>query len=93
MADKQASDVKGAVREALSVVDGVLVAVDAVSGPEVQTEKMWEEAEAQELPRIVVLTRTDRERASLDRTLEALHTSFGRGIVPIQFPITALSVP
>jgi elongation factor G len=74
-------------RAALSVVDAVLVAVDAVSGPEVQTEKMWEEAEAQALPRIVVLTRTDRERASLDRTLEALQTSFGRAIVPIQFPI------
>jgi len=74
-------------RAALSVVDAVLVAVDAVSGPEVQTEKMWEEAEAQALPRLVVLTRTDRERASLDRTLEALQTSFGRAIVPIQFPI------
>jgi elongation factor G len=74
-------------RAALRVVDGVLVAIDAVSGPEVQTEKMWEEAEAQELPRIVVLTRVDRERASLDRTLEALHSSFGRSIVPIQFPI------
>jgi len=48
---------------------------------------MWEEAEAQELPRIVVLTRTDRERASLDRTLEALQTSFGRMIIPIQLPI------
>jgi len=74
-------------RAALSVVDGVLVAVDGVSGPEVQTEKMWEEAEAQELPRIVVLTRTDRERASLDRTLEALQTSFGRAIIPIQLPV------
>ena len=74
-------------RAALRVADGVLVAVDAVSGPEVQTEKMWEEAEAQELPRIVVLTRADRERASLDRTLEALHTSFGRAIIPIQLPI------
>jgi elongation factor G len=74
-------------RAALRVVDGILVAVDAVSGPEVQTEKMWEEADAQELPRIVVLTRTDRERASLDRTLEALHASFGRTIIPIQLPI------
>jgi elongation factor G len=74
-------------RAALRVVDGVLVAVDGVSGPEVQTEKMWEEADAQELPRIVVLTRADRERASLERTLEALHTSFGRAIIPIQLPI------
>jgi len=46
-----------------------------------------EEADAQELPRIVVLTRCDRERASLDRTLEALQTSFGRTIIPIQLPI------
>lgn len=74
-------------RAALRVVDGVLVAIDAVSGPEVQTEKMWEEADAQELPRLVVLTRTDRERASLERTLEALQNSFGRGIIPIQLPI------
>jgi elongation factor G len=74
-------------RAALRVADGVLVAIDAVSGPEVQTEKLWEEVDAQELPRIVVLTRCDRERASLDRTLEALHTSFGRTIIPIQLPI------
>ena len=73
-------------RAALRVVDGVLVAVDAVSGPEVQTEKMWEEADAQELPRLVVLTRADRERASLERTLEALHASFGRTIIPSSCP-------
>ena len=74
-------------RAALRVADASLVTVDAVSGPEVQTEKMWEEAEAQELPRIVVLTRADRERASLDRVLEALRTNLGRAIVPIQLPV------
>ncbi|HPW22043.1 MAG TPA: elongation factor G [Vicinamibacterales bacterium] len=74
-------------RAALRVADAVLVAVDAVSGPEVQTEKMWEEAEAQELPRLVVLTRCDRERASLERCLDALHADLGRAIVPIQLPI------
>jgi elongation factor G len=76
-------------RAALRVADAVLVAVDAVSGLEVQTEKMWEEADAQELPRIVVLTRTDRERASLERTLESLQASFGRAIVPVVLPVGA----
>jgi elongation factor G len=74
-------------RAALRVADAVLVAIDGVSGPEVQTEKMWEEADAQQLPRLVVLTRTDRERASLERTLDALQASFGRTIIPIQLPI------
>jgi elongation factor G len=74
-------------RAALGVVDGALVVIDAVSGVEVQTEKVWEEAEAQELPRLVVLSRMDRERASLNRTLEAIQASFGRMVVPIQMPI------
>ena len=75
------------VRAALGVADAALVVIDAVSGVEVQTEKAWEEADAQELPRMVVLSRMDRERASLTRTLEAIQTSFGRMVVPIQMPI------
>jgi elongation factor G len=74
-------------RAALGVVDAALVVIDAVSGVEVQTEKAWEEADAQELPRLVVLSRMDRERASLTRTLEGIQASFGRMVVPIQMPI------
>ena len=79
-------------RAALGVADGALVVIDAVSGVEVQTEKVWEEAEAQELPRMVVLSRMDRERASLSRTLEAIQASFGRMVVPIQMPIGAANL-
>src|SRR6188508_1768884 len=56
-------------RAALQVVDAALVVVDAVSGVMVQTEKVWEAAQELGLPRIVVLNRLDRERASLDRSL------------------------
>lgn len=71
----------------LRVADGALVLVDAVSGPEVQTEKVWDEAARLSLPRLVVLSKLERDRASLERTLDALHTTFGRGVVPIQMPI------
>ena len=64
-----------------------MVAVDAVSGPEVQTEKAWEEADALQLPRLIVLTRMDRDRASLSRSLDALQARFGRTVVLIQLPI------
>jgi elongation factor G len=74
-------------RAALRVADGALVLVDAVSGPEVQTEKAWEECEATGLPRLVVFSRMDRDRASLDRTLETVQSTFGRAVVPIQMPI------
>jgi elongation factor G len=72
---------------ALRVADGALVVVDAVSGVEVQTEKVWEFCDELELPRFVVLNRFDRERASLSRSLESLHGVFGRMVIPIQYPL------
>ena len=62
------SDAKSALR----VAEAALVCVDAVAGVEVQTEKLWAEAAALNLPRIVAVTRLERERASLERSLESL---------------------
>jgi elongation factor G len=72
---------------AMRICDAALVVVDAVSGVEVQTEKVWEAAEEYELPRLVVVNRLDRERASLTRTLESLNAAFGRTVIPVQLPI------
>ncbi len=74
-------------RAALRVGDAALVVVDAVAGAEVSTEKVWEAAEELGVPRIVVLNRLDRERASLERSLESLRAVFGRTVIPIQLPI------
>src|ERR687895_1535628 len=74
-------------RAALGVADAALIVVDAVAGVEVQTEKSWAAAAELDLPRIVVLNRVDRERASLERTLESLREVLGRTIVPIQLPL------
>jgi elongation factor G len=74
-------------RAALRVAEAALLVVDAVHGVEVQTEKVWEEAASLGLPRIVALSRLDRDRASLERSLETLHRDCAREIVPIQLPI------
>src|SRR5262245_34207456 len=74
-------------RSALRVVEATVVVVDAVAGVEVQTEKLWSEAASLGLPRIVVLNRLDRERASLDRALESLRRDCAREIIPVQLPL------
>ena len=74
-------------RAALQVVEGALVVVDAVSGAMVQTEKVWASADELALPRIVVLNRLDRERASVERPLASLHEACNRTVIPIQLPI------
>jgi elongation factor G len=74
-------------RAALRVSDAALVVVDAVSGAQVSTEKVWAIADELEMPRIIALNRLDRERASMERALESLRAVFGRTVVPIQIPI------
>ncbi len=72
---------------ALTVCDAALVVVDAVAGVEVQTEAVWQMAEQDGLPRLIALNRLDRERASLERSLESLRGAFGRAVVPLTLPI------
>ena len=74
-------------RAAMRVADAALVVVDAVSGVQVSTEKVWAEADETTIPRLVVLNRLDRERASMSRALESLRAVFGRTVIPIQLPI------
>jgi elongation factor G len=74
-------------RASLRVADAAIVVVDAVAGVEVSTEKIWTAADELDIPRIVVLNRLDRERASVERSIESLRTAFGRAIVPVQLPI------
>ncbi|MGH3185430.1 MAG: GTP-binding protein, partial [Streptosporangiaceae bacterium] len=72
---------------ALQVVEAVLLVVDAASGVQVQTAKLWELAAARNLPVIVVLSRADHDHARIERSLESLRERFGRGICPVQLPI------
>ncbi|HVP65313.1 MAG TPA: elongation factor G [candidate division Zixibacteria bacterium] len=72
---------------AMPAVEAALVVVDAVSGVQVVTEKLWGFAEKIALPRVIVCTRMDRERADFARCMESLTTAFGRTVVPVQLPI------
>ena len=74
-------------RAALRVADTAILVVDAVSGVQVQTEKTWQAADEAGLPRLVVVNRLDRERASLERTLTSIHAALSRTVVPVQMPI------
>jgi elongation factor G len=74
-------------RAAIGVSDAALVVIDAVSGVQVQTEAVWKLAQDQNLPRLIALNRLDRERASLERSLESLRTAFGRTVVPLTIPM------
>jgi elongation factor G len=74
-------------KAAMRVADAAAVVVSGVTGVEVTTEKVWKFADQYELPRVIIINKMDRERASFSRTLDALQKKFGKNIVPIQLPM------
>ncbi|QGP93510.1 Elongation factor G [Neomoorella glycerini] len=83
------SDFFGDVVSALRVVDSVLVVVSAVAGVEVQTEVVWEEAEARHLPRLAYVNKMDRENANFQKAVDSMRERLSGRIVPVQLPIGA----
>lgn len=67
--------------------DMALVVVDAVSGPEVGTDRAWHIAERVGLPRMVVVNRMDRENANFESALTAMRQRWGSKVTPLQLPI------
>jgi len=74
-------------RGSVRVVDAAIVVVSAVAGVEVSTRKVWSYCDEFGVPRLIVLNKLDRERASFDRGVESVQAAFGRGAVPVQIPI------
>jgi elongation factor G len=74
-------------KSAMRVADSSAIVVSGVTGVEVTTEKVWKFAEEYAQPRLIVVNKMDRERASAQRTLEALQKKFGKNVVPIQLPM------
>ena len=74
-------------RPALRVADCALVVVDGVNGVQVQTEKTWAYANEFMLPRLMVVTKLDKERADFGTALDSARGTFSRAIVPFTLPI------
>ena len=71
----------------LRVVEGALVAVNAVNGVEVQTTRLWDRCAQLGLSRVVVVNMLDRERADFDVTLEQLREQLSDRCVAVELPI------
>ena len=74
-------------RPALKVADCALVVVDGVKGVEVQTEKAWAYANEFIVPRIMAITKLDKEHADFGQALESAQSRFSRAIIPFTLPI------
>jgi elongation factor G len=81
------ADYRGEVVSGIRVADGAVLVVAGPSGVEVGTRQMWQMAQERNLPRIIFVSKLDRENADFQHVLDSLVESFGRQCVPLQVPI------
>lgn len=70
------ADFGGEVERALTLVDGIVLLVDAAEGPLPQTRYVLQKALARDLPAIVVINKVDRQDARPDEVLDEVYQLF-----------------
>ncbi len=74
-------------RNSMRVADAAMILVEAISGVEVQTEKIFNFSEEFQLPVMLVVNKLDRENAAFDKAVSSIQQFFSRIAIPIQLPI------
>ncbi len=80
-------DFTGEVNSALKVAENAVVLVEAVSGVEVGTEIVWQAAERNNRPRLIVVNKMDRDTVRSARVLESISTHLDGNFIKLQLPI------
>ena len=76
-------------RNSVLANDIAAVVISAVDGVQVMTEKMFEVAQGQNLPSLIVVNKMDRERANFEKTITDAQECLSKKIAPLIIPIGA----
>jgi len=82
-------DFFGDARAAVRVADAAVILVDAVSGVEAGTERVWNACEERGIPRMFFVSRMDRDNASFDKAFDQIKEVLAPGAIPVEIPVGA----
>lgn len=80
------ADFVGDIKGAIHAADGALIVLNATSGVEVETERIWEYLDGYHMPRVVVVNQIDKDRANFNTCLESLESTLGAKVCPVRLP-------
>ena len=76
-------DFVGEVDSAMAAADAALILVDASAGIQVGTEKAWNSCKKYNMPKMFVITKTDKENVNVDQVIDDLKAKFGTAVVTL----------
>jgi elongation factor G len=85
------ADFTGDLRAGLRGADSALFVVSATDGVDGVTQMLWDECAAVGMPRAVVITKIDHQRADFETALSACRSAFGDAVAPLYLPVPGAS--
>lgn len=74
-------------KSCLSISDGAIVIVSALSGVKAETEKIWQFACKYEIPRFIFVNKMDRENANFEMAIGEIEKSYDSSAIALNIPI------
>ena len=81
------SDFIGEVVTGFRSCENALLTVSSDTGVQIETIKIWRRLNKRNMPRMVFMTKADKERANYENSFEDLKSKFQKTLVPISIPL------
>ncbi|MFC1646517.1 elongation factor G [Candidatus Omnitrophota bacterium] len=82
------ADFIGETVSSVRAVDAAIVLVDATSGIEVGTERVWDMLDSLNLPRLIFINKLDKDNTDLNKSLEEIKNGLSKSAILIQNPLS-----
>ncbi|MDD5356156.1 MAG: GTP-binding protein, partial [Candidatus Omnitrophica bacterium] len=86
------ADFIGDVVSSMRAADAAIVVIDAFSGIEVGTERVWEMLDNLNLPRLIFINKLDKENTDLNKSLNELKGNLSKNVILIQNPLSSENI-
>ena len=77
----------GEINQALEVIKGAVIVIDAAKGVEIGTERLWLEIRKRHIPAVLFINKMDKENVKFEELLEQIRVKLGKKAVPFCWPI------
>src|SRR5947209_18123628 len=72
---------------AVCAADAAILVVDGVGGVEVGARRVWKMLDEMQKPRLIFVSKLDREKADFFQCVEQIRSVFGKNCIPFELPL------
>jgi len=81
------ADFYGDTIAAIRAADAAIVVVDGVGGVEIGTRRVWKLLNDVQKPRLIFVSKLDKENSDFFRCVEQIRAAFGKNCIPFELPV------